>query len=192
MRKGDLTHDSHHAAAECTAEEKVARLEQNEKKTAFVRERLFLLLLAAASIALLVPSIQMWLKKPGPNAPGMFPTVVASGMLLCDVIAFVQLLCRKRDGEADGQEQSGWDKLKIVIGAEIPFTVFVMMAATLLYVIALSVIGFYIATFIYLTFSIVFLYGGDKSKVIQALLVAAGMDLAVYVIIDLIFQIHMP
>lgn len=65
-------------------------------------------------------------------------------------------------------------------------------AATILYVVSLSVIGFYIATFIYLTFSILFLYGGDKSKTVQALLVAAGMDAAVYVIIDLIFQIHMP
>lgn len=191
MRKGDFDQEGRQAVTEETTEEKVAKLEQNEKRTAFVRERMFLLILAAASIALLIPSVQMWLKKPGANAPGMFPTIVTAGMLLCDVVAFIQLLAGKQS-DAENLDQSGWDKLKITIGTEVPFTVFVMMAATILYVVSLSIIGFYIATFIYLTFSILFLYGGDKSKTVQALLVAAGMDAAVYVIIDLIFQIHMP
>lgn len=191
MRKGDFDQEGRQAVTEEVTEEKVAKLEQNEKRTAFVRERTFLLTLAAASIALLIPSVQMWLKKPGANAPGMFPTIVTAGMLLCDVVAFIQLLAGKQS-DAGSLDQRGWDKLKITIGTEIPFTVFVMMAATILYVVSLSVIGFYIATFIYLTFSILFLYGGDKSKTVQALLVAAGMDAAVYVIIDLIFQIHMP
>ncbi|MCI9155744.1 MAG: tripartite tricarboxylate transporter TctB family protein [Lawsonibacter sp.] len=191
MKKSNLEQEKRQAVTEETTEEKVARLEQNEKKTSFVRERLFLLILAVASVAMLVPSIQMWLKKPGANAPGMFPTIVTAGMLLCDLIALFQLFRAGRRGDAD-PELHGWDKLKIAIGTEIPFTVFVMMAATILYVLSLSIVGFYIATFLYLIFSIMFLYKGDKSKVKQALLVAAGMDLAVYAIIDLIFQIHMP
>jgi len=179
------------AMSEQTEEERVAALEERTKKTQYIRELMFLILLAAASAALLVPSLQMWLKKPGPNAPGMFPSIVSFGMLFCDVIAVIQLLRRGADERLD-PEQSSWDKLKFVIGAEVPFTVFVMMAATLLYIAGLSVIGFYISTFVYLAFAILFLYKGDRSKVVQAVAVAAGMDLAVYVIIDLIFQIHMP
>ncbi len=177
--------------SEQTEEERVAALEERTKKTQYIRELMFLILLAAASAALLIPSLRMWLKKPGPNAPGMFPSVVSFGMLFCDVIAMIQLLRRGADERLD-PEQSGWDKLKFSIGAEVPFTVFVMMAATLLYIAGLSVIGFYISTFVYLSFAILFLYKGDRSKAVLAASVAAGMDLAVYVIIDLIFQIHMP
>jgi len=190
MSNGDLGHDANDIVFEQTEEIKASKLEQDEKKTEFVRELFFLILLGAASIALLIPSIQMWLKKPSANAPGMFPTIVTFGMLLCDGIALVQLLGRKKAKCLD-MDESGWDKLKFVIVTEVPFTVFVMLAATLLYVASLKIIGFYIATFIYLTFSIIFLYKGDRSKIVQALLVAVGMDLAVYVIIDLIFQIHM-
>ena len=191
MSIGDLEHDANDVVFEQTEEKKDSKLEQDEKKTEFVRELFFLIILGAASIALLIPSIQMWMNKPNANAPGMFPTIVTFGMLLCDGIALVQLL-GKKTAEGSDMDEIGWEKLKFIIGTEVPFTVFVMMAATLLYVASLKIIGFYIATFIYLTFAIVFLYKGDRSKIVQALLVAAGMDLVVYIVIDLIFQIHMP
>jgi len=191
MSIGDLEHDANDVVFEQTEEKKDSKLEQDEKKTEFVRELFFLIILGAASIALLIPSIQMWMNKPNANAPGMFPTIVTVGMLLCDGIALVQLL-GKKTAEGSDMDEIGWEKLKFIIGTEVPFTVFVMMAATLLYVASLKIIGFYIATFIYLTFAIVFLYKGDRSKIVQALLVAAGMDLVVYIVIDLIFQIHMP
>ena len=70
--------------------------------------------------------------------------------------------------------------------------VFVMIVASILYAVAMGLIGFYISTFVYLAFSIFFLFKGEKKKLVQSLLVSAGMIVAVYLIIELLFQIKMP
>ena len=67
-----------------------------------------------------------------------------------------------------------------------------MIGSTILYVAAISVIGFYISTFVYLAFSIFFLFKGKREKLRQSLLVSAGTILAGYLIIEKLFQIRMP
>ena len=176
---------------ELRIEEEVRRLEENERKTACIRDVTFIGLLIILSTALLIPSVKMWMKKPGGNSPGMFPTLTTFVMLLSSLIALIQALL-KRKKEKPEKGTGGWESFKVIIGTEIPFTVFVMIVATVLYVVGMGVISFYVSTFIYLLFAILFLYGGRKDKILQAVLVAGGADLAVWLIIDKLFQIHMP
>ena len=171
--------------------EETAELEAKERKTEFTRELIFLLLLTVFSLFLFGMSIQLWMPGFEVNSPGMYPGLTTIGMLVCCAISIFQLF-RKRKNMEDWDEHGAWNRLKLSLGAEIPFVVFVMIVAAILYVVAMGLIGFYISTFVYLAFSIFFLFKGKKEKLRPALLVAAGTILAVYVIIDLIFQIRMP
>ena len=171
--------------------EEVARRERQEKQTDFVREMVFLVLLIAFSIAVLIGSLQLWKPDFGWNSAGMYPTLTSVGMLLCSLISMLQLL-RKKHNTTVWEENGAWDRLKITLGTEIPFVVLVMIVATILYVIAIGIISFYISTFIYLAFSIFFLFKGKKEMIRHSLLVSVGTILAIYLIIEKLFQIRMP
>ena len=169
----------------------VTRREDLERKTEFGRELTFLVLLVIFCLALLGMSIRLWTPDFKANSPGMYPGLASIGMLLCCTAAMIQLFAKKRKLEV-WEEQGAWNRLKLSIGTEIPFVVLIMIGFTILYVAAISVIGFYISTFAYLAFSIFFLFKGKREKLRQSLLVSAGTILAVYLIIEKLFQIRMP
>lgn len=170
--------------------------EKKEKQTLFARESAVLAILAIFSVVALIASINIYLESPGGNSPGLFPTLASAGMVLTCFIAIVQVWQgnrKKKETESEDQNkkpQSTWDAIKICIITEVPFTVFVMMVATILYAVAMNFLRFYISTVLYMTFSIVFLYRGTHWK--RAIVVSVGFAIAVYVIIELIFQVRMP
>lgn len=186
MNEKDILREEEEQAAE-----EVERRERMEKQTVFVREMVFLVLLIVFSVAVLIGSIQMWKPDFGWNAAGMYPTLTSGGMLLCSLISMVQLLWKKRD-IAVWEGAGAWNRVQITLGTEIPFVVLVMIIATILYVVAIDIVGFYIVTFVYLAFSIFFLFKGKKEMIRHALLVSAGTVLAIYLIIEKLFQIKMP
>ncbi|MCD8077433.1 MAG: tripartite tricarboxylate transporter TctB family protein [Lachnospiraceae bacterium] len=157
------------------------------------REVVVLAVLAIFSLICLAGSIQIYQESPGGNSPGIFPLLASAGMAITCVVAIFQAR-RSRpefsEEEAAEPNPQGWEGVKIALITEIPFTVFVMIVATILYAVAMSVIGFYISTAIYLCFSIIFLYHGTHIR--RAVCVTVGFLVAIYVIIDLVFQVHMP
>ncbi len=173
------------------AELEVAQREAMEKKTEFQREMSCLVLLTVFTLAILGMSLSLWMPGFEMNSPGMYPGLASMGMLLCCVIAIGQLIAKRKNMEK-WEEEGAWNRLKLCLITEVPFVVFVMIVASILYAVAMGLIGFYISTFVYLAFSIFFLFKGEKKKLVQSLLVSAGMIVAVYLIIELLFQIKMP
>jgi hypothetical protein len=164
-----------------------------EAKTSFPRERTFLILLIIFSTVIFLASVKLWNDHNTPDSPGLYPALTSGGMLACLLIALFQLLRKKKDAPPATQEDANaWERLKISFVTEVPFTVFVMMIVTILYTAAISVLGFYPATFVYLTFSIFFLFKGKREKLLQSVVVSAGFLGAIYLIIQILFQIRMP
>lgn len=169
--------------------ESVKQREEEAVKTAFPRELFFLLVLTALSCILVALSLQLFLKKPQANGPGTYPLIASGGMLLCSLIAIVSLVRKKKQ---NGGKTAPMKSLKLCLVTEVPFTVLVMAIATIAYVVAMSLVGFYISTFVYMSFSSFFLFEGKKEKLLQSLLVGAGTSFAIWLIIGQLFQIRMP
>ena len=182
-------------AAETENAKNATELEKNEEKTWFGREMVTLFFLLAVSAFTLIMSVRILLDNPGGASPGLFPTICSVGMVICLLSAILQA-CKKITAEkkAAGPDaavkEKGWESFKVKIVTEVPFTVFVMIAAALLYAVLLTFIGFYISTGLYLMFSIAFLYRGTHWK--QAVFVTAGFLLAIFLIIELLFKVPMP
>lgn len=165
--------------------------EELEAKTSFSREYVFLIFLIFFSAVIFYASVKLWVDHNRPDPPGLYPTLTSGGMLACSLIAFFQLIKKKADQPAQ-EDVSSWKRLKISLITEIPFTVFVIMISTFLYIASISVISFYPATFVYMTFSIFFLFRGRRERLIQSILTSAGFLVAIYLIIQILFQIRMP
>jgi len=165
--------------------------EELEIKTSFSRERAFLIALIAFSAVLFFASVKLWVDHNTPDPPGLYPTLTSGGMLICSLTAFFQLLQKKAVLPAQ-QDTDSWEYLKVSLIMEVPFTVFVMMIATILYIASISIVGFYPVTLVYMTFSIFFLFKGKREKLLQSILVSAGFLAAIYLVIQVLFQIHMP
>lgn len=167
--------------------------EELEAKTSFSRERAFLILLMIFSAVVFLASVKLWADHNTPDPPGLYPTLTSGGMLVCSLIAFIQLLHKRKHMPPAAREEAGsWERLKISLITEIPFTVLVMMIAAILYTASISVVGFYYVTFIYMAFSIFFLFKGKREKLMQSILVSAGFLVAIYLVIQILFQIRMP
>ncbi len=166
--------------------------EELEAKTSFSRERIFLVLLIIFSATVLFASVRLWMDHNTPDPPGLYPTLTSGGMLICSLTAFYQLLSKKKNAWLAQENTDTWERLKISLITEVPFTVFVMMVVTILYTASISIIGFYPVTFVYMVFSIFFLFKGRREKLIQSILVSAGFLVAIYLVIQILFQIRMP
>lgn len=186
--KNSKTNQAADQAMEEHIAQDVKRREEAEKGTLFLREMFFLILLAALSAILVVLSLQLFLKKPEANGPGTYPLIASAGMVLCCLVAVIQLIKKHRTKE----EHTSMKSLKLFLMTEVPFTVFIMMIATAAYVVGITLAGFYLSTSVYMFFSAFFLFEGKKEKLLQSFLVGVGTAFAVWLIIDKIFQIHMP
>lgn len=165
--------------------------EELEAKTSFSRECIFLILLIIFSAVIFYASAKLWVDYNKPDPPGLYPTLTSGGMLVCSLIAFFQLIKKKADQPA--QENIGsWGQMKISLITEIPFTVFVIMISTILYIASIVAIGFYTTTFVYMAFSIFFLFKGKREKLMQSIMISVGFLVAIYLIIQILFQIRMP
>ena len=185
-----MTQDGESEPATPHPAKRVKQMEKNEKKTWVVREAAVLLILMIFSIIVFLASLKILLTNPGGNSPGIFPVLASGGMIITCLAAILQIRTNRPQPEEEEKMPGGWSGFKISIGTEVPFPVFVMMIATILYAVAMTYVGFYISTAIYMCFSIVFLYHGKHIR--RAIFVSIGFLAAVYVIIDLIFKVHMP
>ena len=82
---------------------------------------------------------------------------------MCCVIVIGQLIAKKENMEK-WEEEGAWNRLKRCLITEVPFVVFVMIVASVPNAVAMGLIGFYVSTFVYLTFSSFFLFKGEKKK----------------------------
>lgn len=180
-----------------------------QKKIYLIREYTVLAVLFLFSMAALFGSVQIFHESTNQDNPGMFPIFVCCGMLISCVAAFFGVrksaaeersapegqqteAASAPDGQqpVSGQETRGWAAVRLAAAAEVPFPVFVMIAATILYGAVLKMAGFYPSTGIYMLFSILFLERGKH--VIRSLIVTAGWLVFVYLLIQMVFQIRLP
>jgi len=161
---------------------------QTIEKNLAIREYVFIIILTVFSIAAIIASAKIWIAHSGTNSAGLFPTIVSVLMLLCCIGALIGV-----GKEYHKKGEKATDKplltIKILLGTEIPFNTFFMMVFTVLYGVFISVLNFYAATAIFLLGSIIFLYRGRH--LLRAFLVSAGTVAAIYVIIDVIFNLKL-
>jgi hypothetical protein len=170
-------------------EKQVKQMASLESKTEFWREMFFLFLLTIFSVILVILSVQLFVRMPEKNGPGTYPLIASGGMLLCSVITIIQLILQNK---RNGGEMVSIKNLKLYFMTEIPFTVLIMALATIAYVVGMSLVGFYLPTFVYMWFSSFFLFEGKKENLLKSVMVGVGTAFAVWLIIDKIFQIRMP
>lgn len=154
---------------------------------------IFLILLAAFGAVILCASAAQWQAKKIQDSPWLYPMLASGGMLLCSSVAIVKLARRRSDeddSEAEGSSPS--PAFISALGIEVPLTVFVMMAATILYIASISLAGFYPSTFVYLVFSIIFLFDGRREYWLKAVLTSVGTLAVIFCVIEKLFQIRLP
>ena len=186
QKDGKTLKDERNASAEVQAD----LMAEREAATEPVRELAVNAVLVFCSLLILAESIHIWVENPGVNSAGLFPTIVSAVLLLCAVIPFLASVRVYRGWKAGKKwEGSGWDKIKLLCKTEMPFNTFFMAVMIIFYVIAFTVIDFYVATAIFMLATMLVFYQGKK--VLQSILVTAGTLVALYLIIDLLFKVHL-
>lgn len=143
--------------------------------------------LTVFSIAVLIGSIQIWVKKSIVNSPGIFPTIVSAILLGCSVAIFVEAIIEYRK-ISQGVEIKSEGRIRSMIRQELPFRTWFTIVMTVLYAIGFGVFGFYISTAVFLLSTMLVYEKGKKVK--RTLLVTGSLLLGVYLIIDKIFGVH--
>ena len=157
-----------------------------DERTFSFREYFVLTVSALMNCFFLYESIQIFMKKPGADAPGTFPLILSCLMVLLNVFLFAE--AHHRIPKCTEKFPSVLSALAASVKAELPVNVVVTFAATIVYVVLMSAVGFVVSTLVFLVGLTVYL---DRKKWAVALVSSAVITAAIYVVFGLIFRVRL-
>jgi hypothetical protein len=128
--------------------------------------------------AVLVSGFSMDLKPEYPG-PKLFPLISVFGFIVCGSGLFIKSLMEKKD-EDPFLTKDGWKKIGLCLG---------VMA---LYIIALIIAGFILATPVFLFLFITIFAGNNKTKFLYRILYSVIFSLVIYVVYVKGFHLNLP
>lgn len=163
------------------------------KKTDRTRSYMMILFMLIISVAALIGSLQIFMKRPGLADAGMYPLLMSGLMVLTMIGALLEAYRwakkAKKDGEAEEETEKG-NAILAALKKEFPARTVFLGACMLGYGILFHFVGFYISTALFMLVSMLGLYHGKKVK--MTIFVTALTLVCVYVIIEKIFNIPLP
>lgn len=166
------------------------------KKSKYLRSYMVTGLLLVFSVVAWIGSYDIYRKKPGIANAGMYPLLLASLMILFLIGALIETIVQQRHeikNETQDKMPESKEKGSLLIEAikeEFPAETVFLGACIVVYAVLFHFFGFYISTSVFLLLTIVGLYKGKKVGL--AVGVTAGTMLAVYLVIEKIFNIPLP
>ncbi|WP_434311057.1 tripartite tricarboxylate transporter TctB family protein [Hominifimenecus sp. rT4P-3] len=163
------------------------------KKTDRTRSYMMILFMLIISVAALIGSLQIFMKRPGLADAGMYPLLMSGLMVLTMIGALLEAYRwakkAKKDSKAEEETEKG-NTILAALKAEFPARTVFLGACMLGYGILFHFVGFYISTALFMLVSMLGLYRGKKVK--MTIFVTALTLVCVYVIIEKIFNIPLP
>ncbi|MDO4493708.1 MAG: tripartite tricarboxylate transporter TctB family protein [Clostridia bacterium] len=161
---------------------------RDEERTYKYREYFVLLGTLAINIFLFYHAVLLYRRKPKLDAPGTFPLLLTSVMLLLNVLVFVETY-RKTKGMRTEPFGSRWKAIAAAVAEELPLNVIVSVLATAAYFVLMNAIGFAVSTFVFLVGLSLFL---DRGKWKTVLVSSAAITGAIYLIFGVLFHVRLP
>ncbi len=111
--------------------------------------------------------------------PGLFPMILASGLMIMSIILLVQTLLEKKNSNHSGID---------IKSPEIRRS-FTSLIATIIYVIAMNYLGFIVSTVIFLLF---LMYLLKNREYIKMIIVSIVVSIAIQIIFKTVLHITLP
>lgn len=134
-----------------------------------------------------IESWKLFVRYPGAEKAGFYPLLLSGGLCLFGLLAFWEVL-KTAKSLPEKQNASSWKDLARI---EVPGKTLLTAVLVLVYVVLFSLIGFYLATGIFLLFSITILGKSRGKQMIKNLAITLGCLAAVWLVMEKIFSIHL-
>ncbi|ALM53920.1 tripartite tricarboxylate transporter TctB family protein [Halomonas huangheensis] len=122
---------------------------------------------------------------PSLNSPGTFPV----GLALIMIAACLVILFSHRRKRRAPELTTAGDELKAFVAEHFQPHIIVFSVISIIYLVAISWLSFYLSTFIFLAAMFIYYRGG---KVLSSLIISSVSIAIIYVLFTLVFRVYLP